>query len=395
MNKILWLCSWYPHPGDPYEGDFIERHAKALSIYVPVAVFYVSQEGIGKNVDNDKTIEQHTNGLTETVIFFRFKKTGIKIIDRIVYNVRYYRAYKRHLQAYIAKEGKPGIVHVHVPMKAGMMGRWIKKKWGVPYIISEHSSHYSGRTDDDFLTKSLFHRYNVKRVFRDAVAVTNVSATIGAKLKELFGIGKVRVIHNTVDTGFFHPPASKVSTFRFIHVSTLAPYQKNIEGMLRSFSRLVKERQDLELVIVGPASPALKENVTQSGLAPFVIFTGEISYPEVARQMQQASALVLFSRYENFPCVVIEALCCGLPVIAADTGGIKEAVNEANGFLIQSENEDQLTNAMSRMMNEYHRFDRYKIANEASGRFSYHTIGKQFYDLYCEVINDRSGNQII
>ena len=77
MNKILWLCSWYPHPGDPFEGDFIQRHAKALSLYAPVTVFYVSQEGSSKDVKKDKNIEQQTDGVSENIIFFRFKKTGI------------------------------------------------------------------------------------------------------------------------------------------------------------------------------------------------------------------------------------------------------------------------------------------------------------------------------
>jgi glycosyltransferase involved in cell wall biosynthesis len=385
MNKILWLCSWYPHPGDPYEGDFIQRHARALSLYAPVSVIYVSQAGSKQEVDEDKIIERHTDGVSEKIIFFRFKRTGVALIDKLAYNFQYYRAYKNALQTYISKEGKPAIVHIHVPMKAGMMGRWIKKKWDIPYIISEHSSHYNGKTDDDFSNKNFFHRYNARQVFRDAVAVTNVSAVIGEKLKALFGINGVKIIHNTVDTRFFYYPNIETSKFRFIHVSTLANYQKNIDGMLSSFSKLANERRDFELVIVGPASAELKEKTIQSGLSSYVSFTGEISYPEVALQMQQASALVLFSRYENFPCVMIEALCCGLPVIAADTGGIKEAVNEGNGILVQSENEEQLTDALDMMMNEYNRFDRKAIADNASQLFSYKTIGKQFYDLYNEL----------
>ena len=390
MNKILWLCSWYPHPGDPYEGDFIQRHAKALEKYSAVTVFYVSQEGIDKEVDKDKIIEQQTGGINEKIFFFRFRKTGIKFIDKLVYNFRYYKAYKKYLQDYISKEGKPGIIHIHVPMKAGMLGRWMKKRWGIPYIVSEHSSHYNEETEDNFLAKSFFHRYSVKRVFRDAIAVTNVSAVIAGKLKELFGLTEVKVIHNTVDTRFFYHKNAANLKFRFIHVSTLAAYQKNIDGMLRSFSSLANQRQDFELVMVGPASDELKEKISKSELASFVNFTGEITYPEVALQMQQASALVLFSRYENFPCVMIESLCCGLPVIAADTGGIKEAVNETNGILVDSENEEQLTAALSRIMNKYEKFDRKTIANEASRQYSYQTIGKQFYDLYNELTKNKA-----
>ena len=138
---------------------------------------------------------------------------------------------------------------------------------------------------------------------------------------------------------------------------------------------LSKQRQDFELVIVGPAYDELKEKVIESGLESFVKFTGEISYPEVALQLQQASAFVLFSRYENFPCAMIEALCCGLPVIAADTGGIREAVNEKNGILVESENEEQLLKAMNRMMDQYDQFDRKKISADAVQHYSYETIG--------------------
>jgi glycosyltransferase involved in cell wall biosynthesis len=391
MNKVLWLCSWYPHPGDPYEGDFIQRHAKALSLHAPVTVFYVNQEGSKKEVGDDKIIEQQTEGVIENIISFRFKKTGFSFVDKLAYNFHYYNAYKKALKAYVSKEGKPAIVHIHVPMKAGMLGRWIKKKWAIPYIISEHSSHYNGKTDDDFTKKNFFHRYHVRQVFRDAMAVTNVSAGIAGKLKALFGIKDVKIIHNTVDTRFFYYTHAAISKFRFIHVSTLANYQKNIDGMLRSFSKLAGQRQDFELVIVGPASMELKEKAMRSGLSSYLIFTGEISYPEVALQMQQASSLVLFSRYENFPCVMIEALCCGLTVIAADTGGIKEAVNEGNGILVESENEEQLTAALIRMMDEYGKFDKKKIAQDASRQFSYQAIGKQFYDLYNELTTATTG----
>ena len=41
--KILWLCSWYPQSADPFDGDFIERQAKALSMYHDVQVIHVVQ----------------------------------------------------------------------------------------------------------------------------------------------------------------------------------------------------------------------------------------------------------------------------------------------------------------------------------------------------------------
>jgi glycosyltransferase involved in cell wall biosynthesis len=326
----------------------------------------------------------------EKIVFFRHRKTGIKPVDKFLYNLRYYRAYKKVIAEYISNEGIPDIVHVHVPMKAGMIGRWIKRSWKVPFIISEHSAHYNKESDDNFYSKSFFHRFNVKRVLKEAAAVTNVSETVGKTLHSLFGLTGVSVIRNTVDTTLFYYRHRPVVKFRFVHVSTLAGRQKNVDGILNAVMLLSRQRSDFEVAIVGPVHDELKEKVAALMLNPIVSFTGEISYARVALEMQQASALVLFSRYENFPCVIIEALCCGLPVISSDTGGIKEAVHGANGILVQSENEHQLSEAMNSMMNDYEKYDREKIAAEAAKLYSYHAIGKKFYELYNEVLEART-----
>jgi glycosyltransferase involved in cell wall biosynthesis len=222
-------------------------------------------------------------------------------------------------------------------------------------------------------------------VFNKADAVTNVSAVVGDKLKMLFGLVEVKVIHNTVNTFLFNYRKHTLQKFRFIHVSTLT-HQKNVEGILNAVKGLSKLRQDFELVIVGPIGPELVKMIATLNVTSLVIYRGEISYPQVASQMQNASAFVLFSRHENFPCVIIEALCCGLPCITTNVGGVREAVNNGNGVIVESESEGQLIEAMAEMMNEYHRFDRLKIAEDAQEKFSYSTIGKQFYELYREIV---------
>ena len=390
MNRVLWLCSWYPHPGDPFEGDFIQRHARAVSAFIPLTVFYTSQAGPDVAVNRDCQIEHQTEDVYERIMFFRHRRTGIKTIDKFIYNLRYFHAYKKAIREYIRKEGHPDIVHVHVPMKAGMIGRWINRTWNIPFIVSEHSAHYNEESDDNFYSKSSLHRYHVKRVLQEAAAVTNVSETVGHILKASFGLNAVRTIANTVNTTFFFYQQKATPRFRFIHVSTLASHQKNVEGMLNAVLLLATQRRDFEMVIVGPADDELKEKVVVMGLTPVISFTGEISYPEVALEMQQSSALVLFSRYENLPCVIIEALCCGLPVISSDTGGIKEAVNDSNGLLVQSENEKQLSEAMNTMMNDYDKYNRQRIALAATERYRYETIGRKFYELYNEVLNSKT-----
>lgn len=378
---ILWLPSWYPNKLAPFDGDFIQRHAQAAALYNNIHVIYATPDE--RIVANSIDESVNRNGkLTEHIIYF--KKSG-SFLGRVRAFLQWNKILKRTIKRYIEENGKPAIVHVHVPMKAGLIARWIKRRYRVPYIVSEHSAHYKMSSHDDFFDKSFVYRKQVARVFKGARAVTNVSVTMGNIIKDLFDLSQVRIINNTVDTGLFNYEVSAPKKFRFIHVSTLTESQKNVTGILRAIGALSKKRQDFELAIVGPADKVLKESIKSLGIEDLVSLCGEVSYADVSKQMKMASALVLFSRYENLPCVIIEALSCGLPVIATDVGGVKELVNQYNGLLVRSENENELTESMNNMVNDYKNYDREQIAIRAGERFRYATIGKQFNELYTEV----------
>ena len=379
---VLWLPSWYPNKLAPFDGDFIQRHAKAVALYNDILVIYGvpdEEEKLTSNVDENFT----RNGrLAEHIIYFK-KSAGL--LGRVRAFLKWNRLLRKTIKRYLKEMGKPAIVHVHVPMKAGLIARWIKRQYDVSYVVSEQSAHYKMGSHDDFFDKNFIYRKEMARVYREATAVTNVSVAVGNTIKELFNLKHVHTINNTVDTSLFNYEDSDNKTFRFIHVSTLTESQKNVTGILSAIKKLSKRRQDFEFIIVGPANKEFRELIKSSGIENFVILTGEISYADVSKQMKRASSLVLFSRYENLPCVIVEALCCGLPVIATDVGGIKELINENNGMLVQSENENELTESMDHMINEYNNYDRKQIATNAGEKFSYSTIGKQFNTLYREI----------
>ncbi|MBP8245034.1 MAG: glycosyltransferase, partial [Chitinophagaceae bacterium] len=111
-------------------------------------------------------------------------------------------------------------------------------------------------------------------------------------------------------------------------------------------------------------------------------FTGEIPYEQVAKAMQESDCLLLFSHIENSPCVIGEALCCGLPVIASRVGGIPELIQEGHGILVPPANENELMRAMIQIKQTIAQYNRHSIAQEAASRFSYETVGKQLLDVY-------------
>ena len=383
--KVLWLTSWYPNKFNPFDGDFIQRHAKAVSAYSAITVIHVVQYGSQIEVLRKKVEIKESENLKEYIIYFSFKRTGIPLLDKIIYNGKYYLTYSRFIRNYFKEAGLPDLVHVHVPMKSGVIAKWIKRKWRIPYIISEHSSAYYTLIPDNYFNRSTYYRHTVRGIFKHAAKVTTVSKVLGKRLQEIFTLSSCSVIHNVVDKNIFFPGINKSPVFRFFHASTM-DHPKNVEGILNVLARLKTQRGNWECMLAGWETPQLRQMAASLGLNEMIKWTGVLSHEQVAKEMQYAHALVLFSRYENFPCVIVEALCCGLPVIATNVGGIPEAVDESNGLLIPSENEAALLEAMIQMIDNYNSFNRLEIAKKAGNKYNCSVIGKQFYNLYRQLL---------
>ncbi len=384
--KVLWLASWYPNKMSPLDGDFVQRHAQAVSEFVSVSVIYVAQYGEFITNPSLEHVETNNGQVKELRVYFNSLKTGIKILDRFLYNWKYFTVYLSTIRSYILKNGMPDLVHVHIPMKAGIIARWIKWKWKIPFMITEHSGTYVPGPPDEFSKRSFYFRQNVRAIFKNASASTSVSAHNGEIIKNLFKLSHMHVIHNVVDTNrFFHQPDDTGTQFRFIHVSTMG-YNKNIIGILNVCSKLKDIRQDWEIELIGPVNEDVLRYIEKMKLRDLVVLKGEMSNTAVAGRMQKANTLVMFSRSENFPCTIIEALCCGLTVVSSNVAGIPEAVNSSNGILVESENEDQLLSAMNDAIDRRNEFDRRGIAAAAFQKYSYHHIGKQFFLVYNKVL---------
>ncbi|MDE3236803.1 MAG: glycosyltransferase [Bacteroidota bacterium] len=378
--KILWLASWYPNAYEPANGDFIQRNAKAVAEQFPLDLLHVVQAGAHIKTKASQHYAEE-GSLREWLYSFSFRPLKINVLDKIRYNICYYLFYNKILSAYFIQHGKPDLIHVHLPMKAGILARALWKRYGIPYIVSEHASMYDEGAKDHFDKRSYFFRNQTKKIFRDAKVVTNVSAAMAANMKILFGIKQIEIIRNLADTSLFYYQPLSNYCFRWIHVSTMN-HQKNIEGILDAFAILKQQRNDWELLLVGPVSDLLRQRIQEKKLEEKIIIAGEVTHEKVAAYMQQSNAMVMFSRNENFPCVMVEAICCGLPVVASKAGGMAEAIDSSNGILVEKEDISGLVQALNKVMDQYENYSRESIAAAASNQYSKEKIAGQIIDLY-------------
>jgi glycosyltransferase involved in cell wall biosynthesis len=282
----------------------------------------------------------------------------------------------------------PDLVHVHVPVKMGAGAIWLKRKFNIPFVVTEHSTVYIKDSFDHFETRSWYFRSSTKKIFEQADAVFSVSMYHRKLLEQLFSLkGKPYIIRNAVDVKMFYPLNEINKVKRFVHVSMMFPF-KNIDGILNALALLNQTNCNWKVQFIGPATDEYKQLSATLGLDKQVEWCGTLPYPEVAKHMQKADALVHFSHYENLPCVINEALCCGIPVISSDVGGIAELINETNGILVEKNNTKQLAEALNNFLQNPDRFNKTNISSEASAIFNYSTIGKQILDLYKEVLGN-------
>ena len=376
-KKILWLVSWYPNKLDAFDGDFIQRHAQAASLYNDVHVIQVVADEKGVVTNSVYEEKNEAAGLTEHIIYF---KKPASFFPRLLGFLKWKKLYKQSIKNYISKNGLPHVVHVHVPVKAGLLALWMKKKYGTKFIVTEHFGIYNKVDELNFAVRPAWFQQLTRSIFFAAEKFLTVSEYLGKGVNKFVLKKPFEIVPNVVNTELFYLKESTHARFRFIHVSNMA--LKNAEGILQAAKQLREQGNFFELVMVGNRNDHYLHYARQLGLDGSVIFKGEIPYQQVAAEMQQANAFILFSNIENSPCVIGEALCCGLPVIATRVGGIPELVNVQNGILVKPGDIPALVQAMQKIIENYNRFNQQEISQTAIEKFSYPVVGKKLDEIY-------------
>lgn len=381
MKNILWLVSWYPNRYDASFGNFIHRQAKAVSLYANIHLLYVHE--VETEMKSETEEEIHRNGnLTEQIIYYKIKSKSF--FGKLNSLNQYYSISQNAIENYISRNGLPDYVHVQVPVRAGTIALWMKRKYKINFALTEHYGIYNSVAEDHFGTRSFFYRNTVRKIFKNAAPLICVSNQLGNEINQTAIKKNFITIPNVVDTTLFHfeKPKEKNPRFHFLHVSNMIPL-KNVEGIIDALKLLHEKRNDFELKIIGRTPPHILKYAEQSGLLnKSIFFSGEIPYEQVATEMQSADAFILNSRSESASCVVQESLCCGLPVISTPVGIASDTVNEKNGLLTNISDSVSLCEKMNEMINTFSKFNREEIAKSFSNQFSYAEVGKRIFEIY-------------
>jgi glycosyltransferase involved in cell wall biosynthesis len=382
MN-ILWLASWYPSRVNFLAGDFIERHAKAAALFDNIVVIHVVKDSSITNgrVHLDKI--EYSKTLTALIWYYPAKKKWGRFIENIVSAFYYLHLHFRAYSIYKKKYCKPEGILVQVAIKAGIVAYIWKLAFGDPYIVFERWTGLLKKAKPNFNQLNFFYRWFWKVVLKNSGQLITVTNDFGRSVTTLIDRKSYVVIPNMIDDQLFYPVAKQsMEVFRLIHVSTL-DYQKNFEDILHAIRLVVDKGKKLHMTVYGPVTKELNNLTIQLMLENIIDYKGEVTHPKIAKAMQQSHALVLYSRYESFGNVVIEANACGLPVIVSDLPVFHEIVKEGiTGIFVQSEMPAKLAEKIMWLMEYYNEFDPETIHNYVKHQYNSAVIGNKFHELF-------------
>ena len=387
--KVLWLASWYPNQLDKFTGDFIQRHARATALFSDIEVIHIVKDAKGVVTKNVKEIVASTGRVTEKIIYYKPVKTYVRIIDRFLSSVQYKKLYKQAVKKYIVQNGTPSFIHVHIAMKAGLTALWLKRRYKIPYLLTEHWGGYLDEAVPNIKDYNVVYKYYWSKIITGAKVCTFVSTTFQNFMFGKYKIKNSLVIPNVVNTAVFYPGEKLPSnSHRFIHIFTMI-YQKNTKAILEAMA-ILKNSESFELYLYGPVNSSIESLIIKLELQHHVFVKEEVSQEVLSEAIQQSDALILYSRFETFGCVLIEANACGVPVIVSELEVFHELIEEGvNGIFVKGENPVALAEKIKSFIAQKNDFNKNAIAASAAEKYNYNRVGKQFIELYEQVLLKR------
>ena len=375
--KILHIASWYPSKVHGSLGNFIQRHVSAISTLNECELWYASPVSNENPLMGESEVLEN-DGFMERITYPRATKPGVRAVTRALLNLEPGE-----------EMGQPDIVHLHVAFPAGRAARILSERWGVPLVVTEHWTAYH-----DSQHIPLWRRIAMRRTAASTSVFAPVTDQLGGKMREFkmqnsSSSAIYKTIPNVVDTDQFQT-GSKVrdcdDPINILHVSSLDESQKNITGILHTLAalRISNPAFKFSAKFIGGSDPERLQKVRRYAASlnltsPCILFSGPKESDDVAEAMQQADVILLFSRKENFPCVIAEAWATGTPVITTDVGGISEHMDESRGILINSDDESGLAKAILSLDKEW---DSEGIRKYAVENFSVKAVAEAYDDAY-------------
>lgn len=384
--RVLFLTHSYPRePGDA-AGSFLLHLASALK-----------DEGVFVSVVAPAADHLPPDDVFDGIPVHRFRYAPRRF-QRLAYTGTMAEEVRRSFSAKLAlvgflgsefargtsirREFGPDLVHAHWWFPGGLVGTWVAAMAHLPLVTTMHGS------DVRLAQASSVGRPLMRHVLAQSRAVTTVSSWLADRVRDVAPDVSPVVSPMPVATSLFTPGNGRHAT-RFLFVGRLNE-QKGIEVLLEALARM-RQRAELDVVGDGTARDALRQRASSLGIADRVIWHEPVPQPRLADFYRRATALVVPSVGEGLGLVAVEAQLCETPVVAFDSGGLSDIVEEGRtGYLAPPGNVEALAARMDALLGDTSRAEIGRAARQAAlARFAPESVARRYAQLYRSVLDAR------
>lgn len=290
-----------------------------------------------------------------------------------------------------ALSAEADIVHGHWIYPAGLLSLRAARRSGVPVVVTAHGGDVSRGMKIPGL------RRLIKYVGNAVDRILTVSESLADQLVNL-GVdsSQIEVLPLGVDEPRFgrkpQPPSARP---KLLFAGSLIPL-KDVATLLEAVALIPSDLVDLEIIGDGPERWRLEDRA--KSLKSRVVFRGSVPPHEVQRAMAASDFLVLPSRSEGRPVVVMEAMAAGLPVIGSDIPGTRELVRDGyTGLLFDVGNPHALAAGIERLATDSELRSHYAKAGRA--RFDElglggSAAGERYASVYRAVLGEAAADRL-
>lgn len=316
--RVLGVSEIYPHRGRPQSGSFVVgqcrsvRHECDVSMLSPRFWSPFALEGSWLKFYRGQAPFQVVEGIPTWYPVTPAWNSYFYLVCQTL-SMRYAFGWR-------ASRLEFDVVHAHGVIPAGDPALRIATRRRTPLVVTAYGS------DLNLYPKFRSLRGLVRRVLERADVLVTVSRALGDLARELGRTGPVEWIPIGYDPSRFFP-GTEVRGPVVLYAGRLF-HAKGLEELIAAWPAVRARRPHARLRLVGDG-PLV--DLLRSRASPDVEFAGAKSHAEVAEEMRRASVFCLPSHREGWPASCVEALACGLRVVATRVGGLGELLDGAPG----------------------------------------------------------------
>jgi N-acetyl-alpha-D-glucosaminyl L-malate synthase BshA len=294
--------------------------------------------------------------------------------------------------AEVAKSYQLDLLHVHYAIPHAVCALLAKQMVGsgLKVVTTLHGTDITVLGQDPSINDLICYAIN------ESDAVTAVSQDLIEETRQMLHISRpIDLAYNFIDTREYYPRDVQKLRLEFakpeekilIHISNFRPV-KRVADVVDIFAR-VSRKIPSRLIFVGegPELSKIIAKVKELGLAQSVAFCGK--QDDVAQVISLADVMLLPSEKESFGLVALEAMACGVPTVASNTGGIPELITHGeSGFLAEVGDTETMADYTLKLLTDPALYARMSEACQYKARFTFcnDRIREQYEQIYYRVL---------